>query len=72
MGDKEKLFGTDGVRGRANEPPMTAENAMALGQAIGRWGNFLNQELYGKPTDLPWGIRIDNPPASHRPPIVWR
>ena len=32
---KEKLFGTDGVRGRANEHPMTAEIAMALGQAIG-------------------------------------
>ena len=31
---RKKLFGTDGVRGRANEPPMTAENAMALGQAI--------------------------------------
>ena len=28
-------------------------------QAIGRWGNFFNQELYGPPTDLPWGIAID-------------
>ena len=28
-----------------------------LGQAIGRWGNFINEELYGKPTDLPWGIK---------------
>ncbi len=35
--------------------------ATALGQAIGRWGNFVNQELYGPPTDLPWGIRIDEP-----------
>lgn len=33
--------------------------ALALGQAIGRWGNFVNQELYGKPTDLPWAIYID-------------
>jgi phosphatidylglycerol:prolipoprotein diacylglycerol transferase len=33
--------------------------ALALGQAIGRWGNFINQELYGLPTDLPWGIHID-------------
>jgi phosphatidylglycerol:prolipoprotein diacylglycerol transferase len=33
--------------------------ALALGQAIGRWGNFFNQELYGKPTSLPWAIRID-------------
>lgn len=32
--------------------------ALILGQAIGRWGNFVNQELYGKPTDLPWGIYI--------------
>ena len=30
-----------------------------LAQAIGRWGNFFNQELYGYPTDLPWGIYID-------------
>ncbi len=30
-----------------------------LGQAIGRWGNFFNQELYGRPTDLPWAIDID-------------
>jgi len=29
-----------------------------LAQAIGRWGNFFNQELYGYPTDLPWGIYI--------------
>jgi phosphatidylglycerol:prolipoprotein diacylglycerol transferase len=32
--------------------------SMALGQAIGRWGNFVNQELYGAPTDLPWAIYI--------------
>jgi phosphatidylglycerol:prolipoprotein diacylglycerol transferase len=32
---------------------------LALGQAIGRWGNFFNQELYGAPTDLPWKIYID-------------
>ncbi|NJN43725.1 MAG: hypothetical protein HC806_02625 [Anaerolineae bacterium] len=36
-----------------------AAPALALGQAIGRWGNFVNQELYGAPTDLPWGIPID-------------
>ena len=30
-----------------------------LGQAIGRWANFVNQELYGPPTSLPWGLRID-------------
>ena len=32
--------------------------ALPLGQAIGRWGNFVNQELYGAPTDLPWAITI--------------
>lgn len=33
--------------------------AIPLAQAIGRWGNYFNQELYGKPTDLPWGLEID-------------
>ncbi len=33
--------------------------SLALGQAIGRWGNFFGQELYGAPTDLPWKIYID-------------
>jgi phosphatidylglycerol:prolipoprotein diacylglycerol transferase len=32
---------------------------LALAQAIGRWGNFVNQELYGSTTTLPWGISID-------------
>jgi phosphoglucosamine mutase len=32
-----KLFGTDGVRGRANDAPMTAETALRLGQAAGRY-----------------------------------
>jgi phosphatidylglycerol:prolipoprotein diacylglycerol transferase len=32
--------------------------AIALGQAIGRWGNYVNQELYGRPTTLPWAINI--------------
>lgn len=31
---------------------------MPVGQAIGRWGNYVNQELYGLPTDLPWAIFI--------------
>lgn len=31
---------------------------LALGQAIGRWGNYFNQEAFGSPTDLPWGIPI--------------
>ena len=32
---------------------------LLLAQAIGRWGNYFNQELFGKPTDLPWGLEID-------------
>jgi phosphatidylglycerol:prolipoprotein diacylglycerol transferase len=32
---------------------------LALAQAIGRWGNFVNQELYGAPTNLPWAIFIE-------------
>jgi phosphatidylglycerol:prolipoprotein diacylglycerol transferase len=37
--------------------------ALLIGQALVRPANFINQELYGQPTDLPWGIRID---AFHR------
>ncbi len=44
-------------------------DAMAPGvlvaQAIGRWGNWFNQELFGRPTDLPWALEID---FEHRPP----
>jgi phosphatidylglycerol---prolipoprotein diacylglyceryl transferase len=47
-------------------PPML--DALAPGvlvaQAMGRWGNWFNQELFGRPTDLPWGLEID---AAHRP-----
>jgi len=42
-----------------------AAPGLILAQAIGRWGNFVNQELYGPPTTLPWGIPID---AQHRLP----
>jgi len=34
---------------------------MALGQSIGRWGNYMNRELFGPPTTLPWGLRIPQP-----------
>ena len=44
-------------------------DAMTVGilvaQGIGRWGNYFNQELFGKPTRLPWGLEID---LIHRPP----
>lgn len=33
--------------------------ALPLAQAIGRWGNWFNQELFGRPTDLPWGLEVD-------------
>ena len=36
-----------------------AAPAIPLAQAIGRWGNYFNQELYGRPTTLPWGLEID-------------
>ncbi len=42
-----------------------AAPGLALGQAIGRWGNYVNQELYGAPTNLPWAIYID---PQHRLP----
>ena len=34
---------------------------IALGQAIGRWGNFFNEEAFGRPTDLAWGLYISPP-----------
>jgi prolipoprotein diacylglyceryl transferase len=37
---------------------------IALAQACGRWGNWFNQELFGRPTTLPWGLEID---YAHRP-----
>lgn len=37
----------------------TVAPGIALAQAIGRWGNYFNQELFGKPTTLPWGLEID-------------
>ena len=36
-----------------------AAPGIALAQAIGRWGNYVNQEVYGRPTTLPWGLKID-------------
>ncbi len=41
---------------------------LALAQAIGRWGNFVNQELYGAPTDLPWKLFIE--PAKRLPEFM--
>src|ERR1700675_653192 len=41
-----------------------AAPSLALGQAIGRWGNFFNEEAFGTPTDLPWRLYIS---PQHRP-----
>jgi prolipoprotein diacylglyceryl transferase len=38
---------------------------LLVAQALGRWGNWFNQELFGRPTDLPWALEIDR---EHRPP----
>ena len=47
-------------------PPMADALCVgiALAQAIGRLGNWFNQELFGRPTELPWGLQID---LAHRP-----
>jgi phosphatidylglycerol---prolipoprotein diacylglyceryl transferase len=45
----------------------TMAPSVVLGQAIGRWGNFFNQEAFGVPTDLPWKLYID---PAHRPPYL--
>jgi phosphatidylglycerol---prolipoprotein diacylglyceryl transferase len=42
-----------------------AAPSIALGQAIGRWGNFFNEEAFGRPTDAPWRLYIS---PTHRPP----
>lgn len=42
--------------------------ALLLAQAIGRWGNYFNQELFGRPTTKPWGLEIDRAkrPAGYK------
>jgi phosphatidylglycerol---prolipoprotein diacylglyceryl transferase len=48
-------------------PPLADALApgIVVAQAIGRWGNWFNQELFGKPSTLPWALKID---PAHRPP----
>ena len=61
------LGGTWRARERHIRPAVAmtfAMPAIALAQAIGRWGNWFNQELFGRPTGLPWGLEIDD---SHLP-----
>lgn len=59
-------FGAYQAKRRGVRPVVAmtfAAPAIALAQSIARWGNWFNQELYGRPTDLPWGLEIDNPPG---------
>jgi prolipoprotein diacylglyceryl transferase len=42
-----------------------AAPALPIAQAIGRLGNYFNQELYGRPTNLPWGLQVENPPLRY-------
>ena len=50
-------------------PPIADAIApgLVLAQGIGRWGNWFNQELYGRPTSLPWSVRID---AAHQCGVI--
>lgn len=43
--------------------------SIALGQSIGRWGNFINQEAYGYQTNLPWAVLIDG--VGHHPTFLY-
>ena len=49
-------------RSRCRRSATRSRPASPLAQAVGRWGNWFNQELFGRPTDLPWGLR-DRPGA---------
>jgi prolipoprotein diacylglyceryl transferase len=45
---------------------------LLLAQGIGRWGNYFNQELYGKATSLPWGLKIDAfPGQTYHPTFLY-
>jgi prolipoprotein diacylglyceryl transferase len=53
------------VRGIRIGPALDAmAPSVLVAQAFGRWGNWFNQELFGRPTDLPWALEID---PEHRP-----
>ena len=58
--------GSESAGGESRLPPFADAVApgIAIAQAVGRWGNWFNQELFGGPTTLPWGVEID---LDHRP-----
>jgi prolipoprotein diacylglyceryl transferase len=62
------LAGAVVIRRAGASVPMFLDAAapgLLLAQGIGRVGNWWNQELYGKPTKLPWGLEISNPPFAY-------
>lgn len=48
-----------------------AAPGIPLAHAIGRWGNYFNEELYGTPTDLPWGLRVTHEPQPVHPTFLY-
>ncbi|MFB8751723.1 prolipoprotein diacylglyceryl transferase [Streptomyces parvulus] len=68
-----------GARRRGIPLPAYADAVapgIALAQAIGRWGNWFNQELYGKATDLPWAVEITSTtdgrvPGTYHPTFLY-
>ncbi|HVM00271.1 MAG TPA: prolipoprotein diacylglyceryl transferase [Egibacteraceae bacterium] len=48
-----------------------AAPCIPLAHAVGRWGNYFNQELYGTPTGLPWGLEIDREPLPVHPTFLY-
>ena len=74
-----KLFGTDGIRGKANEPPMTPETALALGRAIALVARHRKTRpariVIGKDTDgntLPHDLGVDGPRQKRQTEFVGR
>lgn len=74
------LGGVIAVRRLQLPVPLCADAlapAMLVGQAIGRWGNYFNQELYGKATDLPWAVeispelRVDPEQGTYHPTFLY-
>ncbi|AQS70077.1 prolipoprotein diacylglyceryl transferase [Streptomyces pactum] len=68
-----------GARRRGVPMPAYADAVapgIALAQAIGRWGNWFNQELYGRATDLPWAVEITSSadgrvPGTYHPTFLY-
>src|SRR6266446_3819648 len=45
--------------------------AVLIAQAVGRIGNYFNQELYGRHTTMPWGLRISGHPGAYHPTFLY-